>query len=255
MQQRIETVRNKVQSVIAIAESKYGKLPEIDVRFDLRGKAAGQAQWRKSWVDGAHDFEMRFNREHISLGGKTFEHLVDDVVAHEIAHIICAYKPVLGKNHDIGWQRVCRDIGGNGERCYKTEDAPEAVAKHSPYIYTTHKGYEVRITTRTHNKIQRQGAEYAFRNGKGRIDEHSAFRFEPKVVELATPETPYRPLTITPVKHTPIKPKTKGLSKADQIRKQISLGKSKDECIEYGINVLGMKRTLARTYVKNNWNK
>lgn len=255
MQKHIEAIQNKVQEVLIVAEKKFGKMPEVNVRFDLRGRAAGQAQWRNSYLEGPYAFQMRFNREHIAMGGQTLEHMINDVVAHEVAHIVCAAKPHLGKNHNPGWKLVCRELGGNGERCYDSNDAPEAVAKQSPYIYMTSNGYEVRVTKRTHNKIQRQFASYRFKGGKGSISKSSNFRFEPNVVELATPYTEQRiekPAPKRTVKRTA--PKATG-SKADRIRAQIAQGKTQEECIEFGINVLGMKRALAKTYVKNNWNK
>jgi hypothetical protein len=53
----------------------------------------------------------------------------------------------------------------------------------------------------------------------------------------------------------PVAAQPAGASKADQIRAQIRAGRSFDDCVYYGITVLGMTRTLAKTYVKNNWTR
>jgi predicted SprT family Zn-dependent metalloprotease len=44
--------------------------------------------------------------------------MLEDTVPHEIAHFVCQVKG-LGKNHDEGWRKVCRELGGNGITCYK----------------------------------------------------------------------------------------------------------------------------------------
>lgn len=233
MLQKKALIRNRVQECITLAEQKFCIImPEVDVRFDLRGKAAGVAGRR------GYEYYLRFNNKHMALGGKTWDHLLNDVVAHEVAHTVCQSNPQLGKNHNNGWRTVCLALGGNGEARYSTEDAPEAVAAAEPYVYITTKGFEVRFSKRLHNKIQK-GAAYLIRGGKGEVNIECAYNY------MAAP-------SITKIKT--VAP-TKGQSKADQIRTQIALGNTKEECIEFGVTVLGMKRALAKTYVNNNWNK
>jgi predicted SprT family Zn-dependent metalloprotease len=231
----------------------------------LRGKAAGQAGCKNTWGGERSNFFLRFNREHIAMGGQTWLHMLNDTVAHEVAHTVCQANPQLGKNHNNGWKRVCSLIGGNGQRCYTDADAPEAVAKQSPYLYTTNNGSEVRVSKIVHGKIQYKMASYRFKRGKGSIDRDSAFVYAPsatanelghlKETEAVIPpitKAPKakRPLTITPRTHTP-----KKMSNAEAIRIHIRAGATFEECIAYGVNVLGMKFALAKTYVKNNWNK
>lgn len=236
MLQKKALIRNRVQECITLAEQKFCIImPEVDVRFDLRGKAAGVAGWR------GHEYYLRFNNKHMALGGKTWDHIINDVVPHEVAHTVCQSNPHLGRNHNNGWKTVCLALGGNGKRCYSTEDAPEAVAAAEPYVYITTKGFEVRFSKRLHNKIQK-GAAYRIRGGKGEVNVECAYNY------MAAP-------SITKIKTVAPTAPTKGQSKADQIRTQIALGNTKEECIEFGVTVLGMKRALAKTYVNNNWNK
>ena len=124
MQAKIQAVKDKVASCIALAEQKFNiKMPAVQIRFDLTGRAAGMAG-RKGFA-----YYLRFNVSHMSLGGQSWEHILNDTVPHELAHTVCQSNPQFGRNHDAGWKRVCLALGGNGNRCYKQEDAPEAVEK------------------------------------------------------------------------------------------------------------------------------
>ena len=141
---RKQAIINKVNEVIALGNKVLGvTLPKVDIRFDLKGRAAGMAGGTRSFMQaGATNLYVRFNVDHMRLGGQSWEHLLNDTVPHELGHSYCQAFPQLGRNHDAGWKRVCVALGGNGSRCYKQEEAPEAVAKAKPYalhyIYWTH---------------------------------------------------------------------------------------------------------------------
>ena len=83
MQQQQQQIRDRVAQCIALAEQKFGiSMPTVDVRFDLRGRAAGMACMR------GNQFFLRFNVGHMKLGGKTWEHLLNETVPHEVAHSV-----------------------------------------------------------------------------------------------------------------------------------------------------------------------
>lgn len=254
MQAQIEQIKQKVQECIKLAEQKFGiKMPEVQIRFDLKGRAAGMAGYTRRLYDaGGSNFYLRFNVQHIRIGGKTYEHLLNDTVPHEVAHTVCQAFPQFGRNHDAGWKRVCIALGGNGNRCYGEADAPEAIAAQRPYVYITTNGAEVRVTKIVHAKIQK-GASYMFKGGKGRVDRTCQYQYS-----VAPTPVVVRPAVRPAVQPAPAV-RTASVaatgSKADQIRAQIRAGRSEEECIQFGITVLGMTRTLARTYVKNNWSK
>lgn len=170
MQSKIDAIKAKVAQCIALAEKTYGiKMPTVQIRFDLKGRAAGQAGMRY----GA--FFLRFNITHMSLGGQTWEHLLNDTVPHEVAHTVCQAFPKFGRNHNDGWKRVCVLLGGNGRRCYSENDAPEAMSVIRPYVYVTTQGHTVRVTKVIHNKIQTRGVSYSYRDGKGSINRECAY--------------------------------------------------------------------------------
>lgn len=67
------------------------------------------------------------------------------------------------------------------------------------------------------------------------------------VVLYKVGNTAVKPKTVT----KPVKATGK-VSNATLIREKLAAGATFDEAVEYGVNELGMKRALARTYVKNN---
>jgi len=114
LQERTKQVQTKVNQLINRANKLYGlTLPEITVRFDLRGRAAGQAG------RDYRGYYLRFNVD--MMQNSSWDHLYTDTVPHEVAHIVCFVNPMLGKHHNPGWQRVCRQLGGSGQRCHKEE--------------------------------------------------------------------------------------------------------------------------------------
>ena len=259
MQTKMQAVRNKVAECIRIAEQRFNvTMPEIQIRFDLKGRAAGIAGWR-----GKH-YYLRFNVQHMALGGQTWDHLLNDTVPHEVAHTVCQAFPNFGRNHDAGWKRVCVALGGNGRRCYSEDDAPEAVAAARPYVYITTQGHEVRVTKVMHAKIQ-SGGNYTAR-GKGQLTRTCQFNYmaAPVADRIAVVHTPAvqtpapevrRPAPVT----APVVGTFGGGSNADKVRARIALakreGQGEDAVIQWAIINLGQTRSLARSYVKNNWNK
>ena len=145
MQSKIDAIKAKVAQCIALAEKIYDiTMPNVQMRFDLTGRAAGAA----SMCYGA--FYLRFNSAHMNLGGQTWEHLLNDTVPHEVAHTVCQAFPKFGRNHNDGWKRVCLSLGGTGRRCYSEDDAPEAITTMRPYVYGTTNGNTVRVTKVIH---------------------------------------------------------------------------------------------------------
>jgi len=257
MQTKIAAVKAKVQECIALAEAKFKiTMPKVDVRFDLTGRAAGIAGWR------GNSYYLRFNVKHMQLGGQTWEHLLNDTVPHEVAHTVCQSNPQFGRNHDAGWKRVCIALGGNGKRCYSEDDAPEAIAAARPYVYVTTNGHEVRVTKVIHSKIQK-GHSYSFKGGKGNVNRSCQYSYmtAPAVAATKKPVVVNDTLVLgtkkvsVPLKTTVAK---KG-SNADAIRARIALAKAQGDMqhdvVLYGVQVLGMTKALATTYVKNNWSK
>ena len=160
MQLQQTQVRAKCNEVFAKAKALWPDMQfdKVGVRFDLKGRAAGMACRRMN------AYYMRFNAEMMTRDA--FDHVLNNTVPHEIAHIVCMMNPRLGRNHDAGWARVCRLLGGNGQRCHSEE---VVYGKGNTYEYITDRGHRVRVSSAIHSKIQR-GVVYTWRQGKGKVD-------------------------------------------------------------------------------------
>lgn len=149
----------KCKEMVARAQELYGMdLSNVRVRFDLKGRAAGQAYRRGG------EYGVRFN--HDMMTREAFEHLLNETVPHEYAHIICFMNPQHGRNHDYGWARVCSALGGSAKRTHSEEIV---YGKGRTFEYTTTNGHKVRLSETMHKKVQR-GVAYNYRQGKGTVN-------------------------------------------------------------------------------------
>lgn len=161
---QMEQIRNKCKEVYAVALRLYGlDLTPVRISFDLRGRAAGKAGGKRYADPDVSNYFMKFNRD--MLTREAFDYMLNETVPHEIAHIVCFAKPELGKNHDHGWARVCRALGGTGARTHK-EDV--VYGKGTTYEYTTDRGVTVRLSERRHRYVQ-AGGTLNYRSGKGTV--------------------------------------------------------------------------------------
>lgn len=165
MQDQIQRIKDRCNAVVLKAKELYGiDLSTVQVRFDLRGRCAGQAM-RKAGV-----YIVRFNRD--MLTREAFNHVHDNTVPHEYAHIICFMNPSLGRNHDSGWERVCRALGGSGSTRHQEE---VVYGKGATYEYITTAGHAVRLSQQRHARIQ-QGGTLTYRRGLGMVNKACAFK-------------------------------------------------------------------------------
>lgn len=60
---------------------------------------------------------VRLNKSAVE---QNLERVLDDVIPHELAHIVCGFRPQHGHSHshDAGWQAVCKRLGGTGLAVY-----------------------------------------------------------------------------------------------------------------------------------------
>lgn len=199
MQQQQEIIA-KCKAVFAVAKQKWPHLnfDKVGIRFDLKGRAAGMASAR----GGFHSrvYYMRFNRD--MLTRDAFEHVINDTVPHEIAHIVCFMDPSLGSNHDRGWARVCMALGGTGERCHN-EDV--VYGKGYTYEYISSTGKSVRVGDKYHREIQ-AGQTLRFRRGLGNLTKSCTYTvvgYQGRTIERKDPVNaavvPTIPMPVNPV--------------------------------------------------------
>lgn len=274
--EQMKQIRDKCQEVFAKATSYWPHLDfsKVGIRFDLKGRCAGMAHY-----DRAGNHYMRFNAD--MLKREAFEHLLNDTVPHEIAHIVCFMDRKLGRNHDSGWCNVCLKLGGTGQRCH-TEEV--VYGKGYTYEYISSNGSTIRVGDKYHCDIQ-SGSTLPFRKGKGSLHKGCAYSvvgfqgrsYENPIVKKAEADaTPFeritivgadtpllkqmfpevKPLVIKPVPRVEITAAHPGESKAAISRRLMSAGyrdgKSYEAIIAEMIAANGYDRQLARGTFKAN---
>lgn len=139
-------------------------LRNVRITFDLKGRAAGHA------IRRGNQYTIRFNND--MLHREAFHHVYKNTVPHEYAHVACFMNPALGRNHDAGWERVCRDLGGSGATRHREE---VVFGKGKTYEYTTDNGHLVRLSEKYHAYLQ-TGKSLRCKNGKGNITKDCPYR-------------------------------------------------------------------------------
>jgi predicted SprT family Zn-dependent metalloprotease len=261
----MEQIRAKCEHVVARVKELYGMdLSKVAVSFDLRGRAAGKAGGR-GYSMPASAYYVKFNRD--MLTREAFDHVHNDTVPHEYAHIVCFMDPTKGKNHDYGWARVCQQLGGTGARAHREEVVH---GKGATYEYTTDRGHKVRLGDKHHRKVQ-AGSTLRFRRGMGTVTQACAYSIvgyqgrtleQPIVKQVATApvvptvtkQVPVRTLLPTPA--PVVRAAVAGESKAATSRRIMLAGygakQSYESIIQAMIAANGYDRQLARATFKAN---
>lgn len=148
-----------VKACIKLASEKYGQMPNIDIKYDLKGRAAGYAGCQGNY------FFMRFNKEAMQVD---WDHMVNDTIPHEVAHIVQFWhkhlrdpdiwkgsRGYVRQSHGPKFKEICRLLGGSGDRCHTMELTKAKKKTVRRFIWTDNYGNEVRFTTKTHNSVMR----------------------------------------------------------------------------------------------------
>jgi len=163
MQAEALQIRARCGEMVEKIKALYGMdLSQVRISFDLRGRAAGKAGGRGYGQPGS-SYYVKFNRD--MLTREAFEHVIQDTVPHEYAHVVCYMDPSKGKNHNYGWERVCRALGGSGARTHSEE---VVYGKGLTYEYTTDRGHKVRLSEKRHRYVQ-NGGRLSYKRGLGAV--------------------------------------------------------------------------------------
>lgn len=160
----------EVRKSMTQAETLFGvNLNSVVVNVNIKGyRTAGQAGWSRK--GGIERFYLRFHPLAVS---KYYEEMVNIVIPHEVAHMVCYKDPSRGQNHNLGWKRVCRMLGGNGVRTHNM-DLDEARLGRSgkpskKFLYRCANGETVELGLGRHRSL-RSGKVCSYHAvGKGRI--------------------------------------------------------------------------------------
>jgi SprT protein len=122
-------------------------MPRTMIRFDLRGKSAGQFRS----LNG-RDFEIRYNSVLLARHGQDF---LDRTVPHEAAHLVALriYGPGIPP-HGAEWQAIMRLFGAEPERCHNY-DTDGLQARHLRRYHYRCGCRSHQLTSIRHNRILR----------------------------------------------------------------------------------------------------
>jgi predicted SprT family Zn-dependent metalloprotease len=142
--------------------AKSGITLPVDITFDPKLKSVGVAKknsFRK--MDGIHlSLSICYNSLYMN---QNFDAMLNEVVPHEVAHIVQFMKyPFAKQAHGPEWKRICRSLGGNGQRCTQNFDGEAAGIKKNKmtkYEYTCACKQIFQISPQKHRKIQ-SGVRY-----------------------------------------------------------------------------------------------
>ena len=138
------SVMEKLGELRTKAENLYGIDIRPEVLFNLRGQAAGQANYRAT--------RIRFNQE---LLRKYKAEFINQTVPHEFAHLIAYQK--FGrriKPHGKEWKSVMIELGASPSRTHGFEAS--SARKLRRFLYQCNcEGSSYELTSIRHNRIQR----------------------------------------------------------------------------------------------------
>ena len=155
-------VRQAIRTCCQYAKERYGFEQAVDIEFRNMGRIGGKAvKTYKGWRE--YEYSIIINTQ--LLRESDIDEICNEVVPHEVAHLVCFWNPTLGRNHDRGWKRVCIMLGGNGNRCHQYDLKKARRTRKAVYnIY----GQETNIGLTVHKRIQ-AGGSYSIKKGGQRV--------------------------------------------------------------------------------------
>ena len=148
---KIEQMREATEKCLERADELYGThlAGNVEIRFDIRGhRTAGQAGFKHG------HFFLRFHPNYID---EHFDEMLNDVIPHEVAHVVGYAAPEQGaRRHNPNWKRICKELGGTGERCHSMDNSSFAKPRKSnkPFVYEDEHGRTWNMSAQTHKKMQ-----------------------------------------------------------------------------------------------------
>lgn len=137
-QEQKNMVETAVLDCIMMARKKFpaSNIPFPEIRYDLIGKAAGQAVWRRY---GNPIHTIRINP---ILLNENQQHIVEQTVPHEMAHVVVNQIWKVEQRMDVGghgreWKHVMRVFGLVPERCHNLDTSSVSKLKNRPEYHFT----------------------------------------------------------------------------------------------------------------------
>lgn len=117
----------------------------LEIRFDLRGRAAGQARCgsRGPWI-------IRYNPVLLRQNGERF---IAETVPHEVAHLVAYHRhgPRI-RPHGAEWRAIMGQLGATPERCHQYDLSH--IPRRTTRVFTYHCACaEHQLTSIRHRRI------------------------------------------------------------------------------------------------------
>ena len=152
-----KTSKERIQALLGEAQRRTRALlkqgavhyrvptPEAEIRFDLRGKSAGQARFPARGQP-----VIRYNPQLLVENGERF---LSRTLPHEVAHII-AHR-LFGQDirpHGAEWQAIMQMFGADSNRCHDYDTSRAGTRRLTRYAYHCN-CREHALTSIRHNRI------------------------------------------------------------------------------------------------------
>lgn len=143
-------------------------LDNIPVVFFAKGGNAGVAKCRETFNGAMYNIEFNVSYIHAN-----FDEMVNNTLPHEIAHVMGHI--ATGKmDHGPVWKRMCRAIGGSGNRTHNYE--VKRARRTRKILYIASCGTEIWLTKNMHTKIQNGSRRILHRTGGKLYAEHCQWK-------------------------------------------------------------------------------
>ncbi|GIU25500.1 SprT family zinc-dependent metalloprotease [Shewanella sp. MBTL60-007] len=145
-----QQMAQQVEHCYQVAESKLAKqFPRPEVAFTLRGKSAGTAHLQLN--------KLRFNPKLLQDNQQAF---LEDVIPHEICHLLAFQLYGRVKPHGREWQSLMQSLYGRVPRTTHSFDTRAVEGK--TFEYHCQCG-PIKLSIRRHNKVVRGETQYRCR--------------------------------------------------------------------------------------------
>ena len=145
-------VKQNTLTLLETAERHHSVLmPEVDIRFDLRGQSAGMVRF-----PGSGTPVIRYNRTLLEENERDF---IDQTVPHEVAHVVA--RTIHGgriRPHGPEWQSIMVTLGANPSRCHNYDTSRSIGRRVTRYPY--HCDCREHMITRIRENRIRRGQKY-----------------------------------------------------------------------------------------------
>lgn len=147
IEHQYQQILDKIEADYQHAERYFNRsFNRPSIQFSLRGKAAGSAHLQLN--------KLRFNPVLLKENTQVF---IDDVVPHEISHLLCYQLFGRVKPHGKEWQSIMHSVFKRPPRTTHQLNVESVRGKH--FGYSCQCG-EVSLSIRRHNNVMRGKTQY-----------------------------------------------------------------------------------------------